>query len=114
LPNKHLLQAKNTQNSEAALKAANLFNLLFGFAIRDGAVSAFAGEGVEIMKALGYGSNGHIAIGTNSVFRAAAWIERQGIALDKASVKTDAKGAMTLIYLQDEIAGFGVHLVQKK
>jgi 2-dehydro-3-deoxyphosphogluconate aldolase/(4S)-4-hydroxy-2-oxoglutarate aldolase len=104
----------NTPNAEAALKAANLFSSLFGFAVKDGAGSAFAGEGLEIMKAPGRGTHGHIAIAANSVFRAAAWFERQGIALDKSSIKTDAAGKMTLIYLQDEIAGFGVHLLQRK
>ncbi|GHV81938.1 hypothetical protein AGMMS49991_04960 [Spirochaetia bacterium] len=102
----------NTPNAEAGLKAANLFSRLFGFAVKDGAGSAFAGEGLEIMKAPGRGTHGHIAIAANSVFRATAWFERQGIALDKSSIKTDPAGKMTLIYLQDEIGGFGVHLVQ--
>ncbi|MDR0553841.1 MAG: bifunctional 4-hydroxy-2-oxoglutarate aldolase/2-dehydro-3-deoxy-phosphogluconate aldolase [Treponema sp.] len=104
----------NTGSSEEADKAANLFRSLFGFPYRDGAKSIFAGDAIEVMKSPGPGEKGHIAIGTNSVFRAVAWLERQGIPLNRESAKYDAKGALTLMYLKDEIAGFAVHLVQKK
>jgi 2-dehydro-3-deoxyphosphogluconate aldolase/(4S)-4-hydroxy-2-oxoglutarate aldolase len=104
----------NTQNPEAALGAAKLFGALFGFTLKEGASSVFSSDGIEIMKSPGLGTHGHIGIGTNSLFRARAWLERQGIAFNQGSVKTDAKGSVLVIYLQEEIAGFAVHLVQKK
>jgi 2-dehydro-3-deoxyphosphogluconate aldolase/(4S)-4-hydroxy-2-oxoglutarate aldolase len=104
----------NAANEDEALKAACFFETLFGFAPKNGNTSIFAGEGIEIMKSPYLGKNGHIAIGVNSVLRAQAHLERRGIAFNKESAKTDAKGAATAIYLKDEIAGFAVHLVQKK
>jgi 2-dehydro-3-deoxyphosphogluconate aldolase/(4S)-4-hydroxy-2-oxoglutarate aldolase len=104
----------NTANGEEALKAARLFGTLFGFTQKDGAASVFAGEGIEIMKSPCPGRNGHIAIGTNSIKRGMACLERKGFTFNAAGAKTDSKGAVTAIYLNDEIAGFAVHLVQKK
>jgi 2-dehydro-3-deoxyphosphogluconate aldolase/(4S)-4-hydroxy-2-oxoglutarate aldolase len=66
------------------------------------------------MKSPYLGKNGHIAIGANNVLRAVAYLERRGIAFNRDSAKPDGKGGLTAIYLADEIAGFAVHLVQKK
>jgi 2-dehydro-3-deoxyphosphogluconate aldolase/(4S)-4-hydroxy-2-oxoglutarate aldolase len=104
----------NAAGEGEALEAAGLFAALFGFSPRAGTGSVFAGEGIEIMKSPGPGRNGHIAIGTNSVKRGMAYLERQGFALNHGSAKTNPQGAVTVIYLRDEIAGFAVHLVQKK
>jgi 2-dehydro-3-deoxyphosphogluconate aldolase/(4S)-4-hydroxy-2-oxoglutarate aldolase len=104
----------NAGGEEAALKAAKLFGTLFGFAPKDGNSSVFAGDNIEIVKERGPGARGHIAVGTNSIQRAAAYLERNGIALDHASAKKDAKGNLTAVYCTEEILGFAVHLVQKK
>lgn len=103
----------NAENEQDALKAAKLFETLFGFPVKDGNSSVFAGKYVEVMKKPYLGKNGHIAIGVNSVLRAQAFLERQGFAFNAESAKTNDKGKMIAIYLQDEIAGFAVHLVQK-
>jgi 2-dehydro-3-deoxyphosphogluconate aldolase/(4S)-4-hydroxy-2-oxoglutarate aldolase len=104
----------NTKDAEAALKAANLLGALFDLPLKDGASSVFAGGQIEIMKAPGLGTHGHIGIGANSLSRAIAWFERQGIRFNQASAKIDGKGNIAVIYLEEEIAGFAVHLVQKK
>ncbi|MFP3043207.1 bifunctional 4-hydroxy-2-oxoglutarate aldolase/2-dehydro-3-deoxy-phosphogluconate aldolase [Treponema primitia] len=104
----------NAQDGEEALSVAKSFGALFGFILKDGNISAFSGDQIEIMKGSGRGTKGHIGIGTNSPFRAAAWLERQGIALNRDSIKTDAKGNLVLVYLKEEIAGFAVHIMQKK
>jgi 2-dehydro-3-deoxyphosphogluconate aldolase/(4S)-4-hydroxy-2-oxoglutarate aldolase len=104
----------NAANEAEALKAAGLFETLFGFAPKNGNSSIFAGEGIEIMKSPYLGKNGHIAVGVNSMLRAQTHLERRGIAFNKESAKTGAQGAVTAVYLKDEIAGFAVHLVQKK
>jgi 2-dehydro-3-deoxyphosphogluconate aldolase/(4S)-4-hydroxy-2-oxoglutarate aldolase len=104
----------NAENEGEAQKTAKLFQALFGFVLKDGASSIFAGEGLEIMKTPYLGRNGHIAIGTNTIKRAIAYLERRGFAFNPDSLKTDPKGAIVAQYLADEIAGFAVHLVQKK
>jgi len=104
----------NTENEEASLKTANRFSDLFGFQTKAGASSVFSGEGIEVMRPPCFGKNGHIGIRTNSVYRARAFFERQGVEFNQASIKTDAKGNLTLIYFKEEIGGFAVHIVQKK
>jgi 2-dehydro-3-deoxyphosphogluconate aldolase/(4S)-4-hydroxy-2-oxoglutarate aldolase len=104
----------NTAREEEALGAAKLFETLFGFALKPGSSSIFAGEGLEIMKSPGPGTRGHIAISTNTVIRARAFLERAGFQFLPESARTDARGVLTVIYLKEEIAGFAVHLVQKK
>jgi 2-dehydro-3-deoxyphosphogluconate aldolase/(4S)-4-hydroxy-2-oxoglutarate aldolase len=104
----------NAAGEEDTLKAARLFETMFGFTQKAGAASVFAGEGIEIMKPPYLGKNGHIAIGTNSLKRAMAHLERKGFTFNAASAKTDSKGDVIVMYLNDEIAGFAVHLLQKK
>jgi 2-dehydro-3-deoxyphosphogluconate aldolase/(4S)-4-hydroxy-2-oxoglutarate aldolase len=104
----------NTENEEAAFKAASTFSMLFGFQNKVGGSSIFAGDGIEVMKSPYLGKSGHIAIATNSVFRAKAFFERGGIEFNNESAKTDAKGNLSAIYFKDEIGGFAVHLVTAK
>ncbi|MCL1814406.1 MAG: bifunctional 4-hydroxy-2-oxoglutarate aldolase/2-dehydro-3-deoxy-phosphogluconate aldolase [Treponema sp.] len=95
---------------ETALDAALLLNSLFGFSIKEGNTSVFAGS-IELVKKNAPGTHGHIAIGATSIARAAAYLERRGIFLDYDNVKKDAQGKVTSIYLKEEILGFAVHLV---
>jgi 2-dehydro-3-deoxyphosphogluconate aldolase/(4S)-4-hydroxy-2-oxoglutarate aldolase len=104
----------NMNNESEALRTARLFETMFSFVPKAGTSSVFAGEGIEIMNSPYLGKNGHIAIGTGSLKRGIAYLERKGFAFNADSVKKDARGIMTAIYLSDEIAGFAVHLVQKK
>lgn len=102
----------NAENADAAMGTARLFESLFGFPVRDGNSSTFAGRYVEVLKSPYLGKYGHIAIGTASVDRAVAFLERQGFAFAPETAK-EQNGKRTAIYLKDEIAGFAVHLVQK-
>jgi 2-dehydro-3-deoxyphosphogluconate aldolase/(4S)-4-hydroxy-2-oxoglutarate aldolase len=104
----------NAGGEEAALKAARLFNALFGFAVKDGNTSVFAGDAIEIVKQSAPGTHGHIAVGTNSIRRAVAYLERNGVAFDHANAKKDARGNMLAVYCREEVLGFAVHLVQRK
>jgi 2-dehydro-3-deoxyphosphogluconate aldolase/(4S)-4-hydroxy-2-oxoglutarate aldolase len=102
----------NAGNKEEAMRAANTFSALFGFALKDGNSSVFSGDGIELVKPTARGVHGHIAIGTNSVMRAAAHLERNGIAIDYSSEKKDPSGKVIAVYLKEEILGFAVHLLQ--
>jgi len=112
----------NAGKDEAAAQAAALFHSLFGFAPKEGNSSTFAGDTLELVKtaakgaAMGAapGTHGHIAIATNSVARAVAYLERGGITLDHAGAQKDAQGKVSAVYLKEEILGFAIHLVQKK
>ena len=104
----------NTPGEDEALKAMNRFSDLFGFPKNAGPAAIFSGTGIELMKPPCLGKSGHIAISTNSIFRAKAFFERQGVEFNPDSVKNDDKGNLRLIYFKEEIAGFAIHLVQKK
>ncbi|MDR3248326.1 MAG: bifunctional 4-hydroxy-2-oxoglutarate aldolase/2-dehydro-3-deoxy-phosphogluconate aldolase [Treponema sp.] len=105
----------NAKSEEAARKGAALFNTLFGFAAKEGNTSIFAGDYIEVMKLPSApGANGHIAISTNTIVRAQAYLERQGITFDPESIKKNPEGKMNVIFAKDEILGFVWHLIQKK
>lgn len=103
----------NAADEEEALRAAQAFELLFGFAVKPGNSSVFAGKAVEVMKKPYLGKNGHIGIATTRVGVAKAFLERQGFAFAPESAKYSAGEKLTAIYLKEEIAGFAVHLMQK-
>ena len=79
---------------------------------KEGNSSTFVNNIIEVMKTPGYGEKGHIAIRTKFIDRAVRYLESKGVKMNPQSAKTDAKGALKAIYLQDEIGGFAVHLVQ--
>lgn len=104
----------NGDNEEEAIKAAKMFETLFGFTAKIGNSSVFADKYIEVMKAPFRGKYGHIAIATNHISRAVAYLERNGVEMDYSTVKKDEKGNYPAIYLKEEIAGFAIHLLQKK
>ncbi|GHV92890.1 hypothetical protein AGMMS50268_33930 [Spirochaetia bacterium] len=105
----------NAQSAEAAQKAAALFNTFFGFPLKDGNTSVFAGDYIEIMKLpTAPGAHGHIGIGTNSIIRAQAYLEGLGVTFDPSSVKTTPDGQKAVIFAREEILGFSWHLIQRK
>lgn len=103
----------NAPNEGSADKTAGAFEAIFGMPKKAGGSSIFAGTAIEVMKTPYLGANGHIAIGTNYIERAVYHLERQGVVFDEGTAKKDDKGNLKAIYMEGEIAGFAVHLVQK-
>lgn len=103
----------NTDSDSEAGSAADKYSQLFGFARKDGNSSIFAGSGIELMKSKYLGTNGHIAIRTNKISRAMYHLTRRGASFNLDSAKYDDKDNLKAIYLEGEIGGFAVHLVQK-
>ncbi len=102
----------NTGSPENAMREAQLICTLLGWDIKDGNNSTFVGSGFELMKKPFRGTHGHVAIRTNSIARAKWHLLKRGFAFDEASA-TEKNGKAVAIYLQDEIAGFAFHLLQK-
>lgn len=102
----------NCDDDDEALAVASEFDNVFGFGVKDGNSSVFAGSAIECMKRPYLGAKGHIAIGTNHVERAVNYLETQGIVFDEETAKYK-DGKMIAIYMEQEIGGFAVHLVQK-
>ena len=103
----------NAENETEAMKTAELISAMFGFPVKPGNSSIFAGKGFEIMKSPYLGRNGHIAIGTPDVAAAQAELEARGFAFLPETAK-HKDGHLHAIYLKDEICGFAVHLVCNK
>ena len=104
----------NAANETEAVGVAELFAAAFGFQIKDGNSSVFAGSAVEVMKQPYLGINGHIAILTNSIVRAKAYLKSKGFSFNENTAKSDEKGKPAAIYMDRNIGGFAVHLLQKK
>ena len=102
----------NQESAADAEKVADSFDRLFGFTKKVGNSSVFAGSYIEVMKAKGPGTMGHIAVGTNNVDRAVYHLSRQGVKFDESSFKYDADEHLTVAYLADDFGGFAVHLVK--
>lgn len=102
----------NSANPEEALKAAKMFETLFGLTVKEGNKSVFAGTAVEVMKTPYKGTHGHIGIGTPDVAAAQAELEEKGFAFDPATASYKPDGSLNAIYLTDEICGFAIHLVR--
>ncbi len=102
----------NCQNEAEARKAATMFEAMFGFNVKDGNSSIFAGTYIECMKGPYLGTNGHIAIGTPDVEKAQTDLEECGFRFNLNSAKYKADGTLNAIYLADEICGFAIHLVR--
>ena len=103
----------NMPDADSSLSVTKKFSQIFNFALKEGNNSNFAGTSIEVNKSIGLGKNGHIAIKTNSIPRAIAYLQRNGFMFDMTSAKGPAGGPMVAIYMKEEIGGFAVHLLQK-
>lgn len=103
----------NTESSEASLALAEQFFGAFGFPVKEGNSSNFAGTGIEVMKKQYKGRNGHIAIGTTDIYSAMEYLRDKGFHfdMDTAKYKDDA---LIAVYLEEDFGGFAVHLVRQK
>jgi 2-dehydro-3-deoxyphosphogluconate aldolase/(4S)-4-hydroxy-2-oxoglutarate aldolase len=73
----------------------------------------FSGTLVEFMKGPWVGEKGHIGILTNSIDRAVAYMQKKGFNFNFETMQKNAEGKTNVIYLNEEIAGFGIHLMQR-
>ncbi len=103
----------NCESEAEAEDTVNKFEKMFGFGKKAGNSSIFAGTAIEAMKTPYLGAKGHIAIATNSVPRALAYLEGIGVEFDMDTAKCNDAGKMLAVYMKEEIAGFAVHLLQK-
>jgi len=104
----------NAPDEDSSLEATKRFAAIFNLPIKEGASSNFAGSIIEVNKSIGLGANGHIAIKTKHIYRAIAYLERNGVSVDMSTAKGPVGGPMIAVYLKEHIAGFAVHLLQGK
>ncbi len=102
----------NMDNERDALEGATEFSRVFGFPVKNGNSSVFAGKALEITKKKFPGENGHIAIATNYMDRAIYYLGMRGINI-KEETKKEKDGKLVAVYLDVEVGGFAIHLVQR-
>ena len=102
----------NMPDGDSALTLAGDLNNAFGLGVKDGNSSVFVSSGIEIVKSMYLGANGHIAIRTNSIPLAIAALEKKGYTMNAESAKFK-NGKMIAVYLEKEFGGFAIHLLQK-
>lgn len=103
----------NSKDEEESSATASLFERIFGLKKEDRGGAYFAGEIIEVMKKPFYGVHGHIAISTADAGCAARYLESCGVKLNWNSAGYNPDGRLRVVYLQDEIGGFAVHILQK-
>ena len=103
----------NSENEAEADKTAKAFSNIFGFAYKPENSSIFAGSYIEAMKTPFLGFHGHIAIRANYIERAVYFLKSNGVAFKGGTEKYNDKNKLAAVYLENEIGGFAVHLVQK-
>jgi 2-dehydro-3-deoxyphosphogluconate aldolase/(4S)-4-hydroxy-2-oxoglutarate aldolase len=84
---------------------------MLGFADNEGNSSNFAGGQIEFMKQPYLEKNGHIAIGTNFIERAIAYLEKLGYKFNYET-KNIKDGKLIAVYFESELGGFAYHLLQ--
>ncbi|MBQ3549516.1 MAG: bifunctional 4-hydroxy-2-oxoglutarate aldolase/2-dehydro-3-deoxy-phosphogluconate aldolase [Clostridia bacterium] len=102
----------NSASEEEAVCTAERFSAMTGGAVKDGNKSLFAGTEFEVMKFMGMGKCGHIALSVTDVDRAVTFFKSQGFEFDDASATYSDDGKRKFIYFKDEVGGFAVHLVK--
>lgn len=95
-----------------ALLSASTMEHTFGFAEKRGQSSVFSTDKLELCKSIGLGKNGHIAVKTNSIPLALEYLKKHGLSAKTESAKYRGE-FISSIYLDLEIGGFSVHLLQK-
>ena len=103
----------NCPDETQSSAVAGTFERIFGLPKEDRGGAYFAGDIIEVMKTPFYGTHGHIAIATNSAESAAYHLEKSGVKLNWNSAGYNPDGHLRVVYLQDEIGGFAVHILQK-
>ena len=102
----------NCESADESLAVCEELEKAFDFEVKTGNSSNFASAGVEVMKSMYLGKNGHLAVRTNKIETAIAELTKRGFAVDMDTAKYKGD-RMVAVYLKNEIGGFAVHLLQK-
>lgn len=101
----------NNGNKEEAEKAAMLFSLITGKEVSERSKSYFCGKDFELMFNNGRGAHGHIALGVDDVENAVAYLKTKGFTFDEDSRTYNKDNQCNFIYMNEEVAGFAIHLL---
>jgi len=101
----------NCGSDQEAQDRATAMASIVRFPVKDGTSSVFVGTAFEFTKKKFPGSHGHLAIGTPFIHRAITYLERLGYHV-RPETKSEKGGKLVAVYLDVEIGGFAIHLLQ--
>ena len=101
----------NMPDAAAAQAAADRLGSIVPFPQKDGTGSVFVGTQFEVLKRNFLGAHGHLAIGTHFIHRAVAHLEAKGFRM-RPDTRNEKDGKLLSVYLEEEIGGFALHLLQ--
>lgn len=85
---------------------------LFNFTYYPKPKSHFAGRGFELLNSKGRGEHGHIGIYTPYPERALYYLNKIGVhGIEETITRNKKTGRINFVYLDKEVAGFGIHLI---
>lgn len=87
---------------------------MFGLEENEKKNSIFMSKDIEVLKSKGFGKNGHIGFYTPDIKVAMKYLEDKGASFNFESAKLNENGEIILIYLNEEINGFAIHLTSNK
>lgn len=102
----------NASDSAEGKVWADEFLTLLSLTTRETPKSYFTGELVEIMKENGRGKHGHIGFQVNHCEAAMKYFEERGVRFIEETKKFHEDGTCYFAYMEQEIGGFAIHLVQ--
>lgn len=105
----------NAESDEDVEKIVDDFHRLMGLARLEYApASVFASDFIEVMKpGKGRGTKGHLGFHVDDIDAAEKWFEDRGFKINESS-RVLRDGKTYLVYFQEEIAGFAIHLTVQK
>ncbi len=101
----------NSASPEEATAVARQLEDIFHLEQRETPGSIFVGTGFEVLKRQYLGTHGHIAIATNFIDRAVAHLALNGVRV-KEETRDVRNGRLAAVYLDVEIGGYALHLLQ--
>jgi len=101
----------NNDDAKTGEKLAAEISTIFNLQQRESGLSTFVGTHFEVLKRIYLGKHGHIAIGTNFIDRAVAFFEQRGVKI-LPGTKNEKDGKLHTVYLDLDLGGFAVHLIQ--
>ena len=105
----------NAETEDDVEKIVGDFQRLMGLARMEIApASLFASDYIEVMRpGRGRGTKGHIGFHVDDIDAAEKWFEARGFKINESS-RVLKDGKTFLVYFQEEIAGFAIHLTVQK
>lgn len=101
----------NHETPAESQQGSDVLTQLFGFPQRHTEGSIFVNEQFELTKRVLFGKHGHLAIETNFIDRALFYLGQKGVTIIPET-NTIRQGKPQTVYLNIDLGGFAVHLIQ--